>query len=202
MALSSFFDPIVNAPWWQKALLGFIGLGIIVAGSYFLLVSPAETRLNTLRARNASLQKELAEVRVAAADLARTRREVAELEQRLDLMKERLPSEREMPPLFRTITDSAFQVGLGVSLFQPREVKVQDYYVEIPISLTGEGGYHQLGEFFERMAALPRVVTVNELKVTGMPKSGKTPLRAEVTLATYIYRPVGSPPAPKPGAKK
>jgi type IV pilus assembly protein PilO len=111
---------------------------------------------------------------------------------------EKLPTEKEMPPLYRRLTDSALQAGLGVSLFQPRDAKTHDYYNEIPITLSAEGGYHQLGEFFELVAKLPRVVSLNEVKVAGMTR-GRETLRADLTLATYTYRPVGSPPAPKPG---
>ncbi len=96
-----------------------------------------------------------------------------------------------------------------VSLFQPREAQVKDYYAEIPIVFTAEGNYHQIGAFFERVAKLPRVVNVGDLKVSGVGKDAKDakdktgpagPVRAELVLATYMYRPVGSPPAPKPGA--
>jgi hypothetical protein len=48
---------------------------------------------------------------------------------------------------------------------------------------------------------MPRVVTVNDWKLTGLNRT-KQPLRADITLATYTYRPVGSPPAPKSGDKK
>lgn len=198
MALPAFLDPIVDAPRWQKVVLGLMGLAIITAGVYFLLLSPLETSVEGLRAKNVSVQKELIEARAAAVDLARARREAAELERQLDIMKERLPGEKEMPTLFRSLTDAAFQAGLAVSLFQPREGRIRDYYVEIPITMTAEGGYHELGGFFERAAAFPRVVTVAELKLTALTKSANA-LRAELTLATYQYRPVGSPPAPKPG---
>jgi type IV pilus assembly protein PilO len=198
MAMPAFFDPIVSAPRWQQVLLGLMGLTIIVLGAYFLLISPLETRVNTLYAQQASLERELTQARVAAADVARARREVAELDRQLAAMKERLPGDKEMPTLFRSLTDGAFQAGLAVSLFQPREGKIHDYYVEIPITITAEGGYHQVGEFFEKVAGLPRVVTVAELKMTGLARS-RNSLRADLTLATYQYRPVGSPPAPKPG---
>jgi type IV pilus assembly protein PilO len=198
VALPAFFEPLVTAPRWQKLALGLVGLAIIGAGGYFLVLSPLEIRVNTLRAQHRSVQRELAEARAIAADVARFRREAAELERRLDVMKTRLPTDKEMPPLFRTLTDSAFQSGLLVSLFQPKDGKVHDFYVEIPIVISAEGGYHQLGEFFERVAALSRVVTVEELKVIGLSKA-RQPARVDVTLATYTYRPVGAPPAPKPG---
>jgi Tfp pilus assembly protein PilO len=63
--------------------------------------------------------------------------------------------------------------------------------------LNAEGGYHQLGDFYERVAAFPRVVNVVDWRLTGLSK-GRTSIKADLTLATYVYRPVGSPPAPKP----
>ncbi len=197
MTLPAFFDPIVTAPRWQKAVLGSMGLAILAVGGYFLLVSPVATRVSELRAQKMAMERELLQLRAAAANLARLKQEIAELKQALDVMKERLPTEREMPTLFRTVTDAAFQAGLQVALFQPKEPRVTDYYVEIPILVTGETGYHQLGEFFGRVAGMPRVVNVSEIKVNGAPKS-KNPVKAEVTLATYHYRPAGAPPAPKP----
>jgi type IV pilus assembly protein PilO len=74
---------------------------------------------------------------------------------------------------------------------------VRDYYSEIPISLNAEAGYHQIGEFFERVAKLARVVNITEIKFNGLNRP-RVPVRAELVLATYMYRPVGAPPAPKP----
>ena len=140
--------------------------------------------------------------RAVVANLARYRREAAELEARLNLLKERLPTEKEMPTLYRTLSDAGTQAGLGVSLFQPRDPSTKDYYNEIPITVTAEGTYHEIGEFFERLAKLSRVVNVTDFRLTALARQ-RVPLRAEMTLATYTYRPIGSPPAPKaPGAKK
>lgn len=197
MAAPAFLEPLVTAPRWQKVALGLMGLALLAGGSYFLLLSPLEVQVNGLRAREAALQVELVEARRLAADLARARREAAELEARLAVLQQRLPTEKEMPPLFRALTDAAYQAGLLVSLFQPRETRVRDYYVEVPITLQADGGYHQVGQFFERVAGLPRVVNVSELKLAGQAKSQA--LRADLTLATYVYRPLGSAPAPKPG---
>src|SRR5262245_11098173 len=100
MALPALFDPIVNAPRWQKVALGIVGLLILGAGGYFLVLSPLEIKVNELRARRAAVHKELTDARAAAADLARTRREIAELQAKLDTMKERLPGDKDIPPLF------------------------------------------------------------------------------------------------------
>ncbi|MBI4635493.1 MAG: type 4a pilus biogenesis protein PilO [Candidatus Rokubacteria bacterium] len=199
MELPAAFDPIVNAPRWQKVVIGLVPLVLIGAGAYFLLLKPLEDRMTATRAKHASLQTELNQNRAIAADLARFRREAAELEKKLEALKEKLPTEKETPPLYRTLSDAATQSGLAVSLFQPREPRTREFYSEIPIVLNAEGGYHQLGEFLERVAGLPRVVTLAEWKLTGQLRQ-QYAMKAELILATYMYRPVGSVPPPKPGA--
>ena len=198
MALPALFDPIVNAPKPQKIVLGVTGLAIAGAAAYFLLISPLETTVAQLRTQEASLQRELVQNRAIVADLARFRREGVELEARINVLKERLPSDREMPALYRTLSDAGTQAGLAVSLFQPREAQIKDYYAEIPIVVNAEGSYHRFGEFLERVARLARVVTVAQMKLSAGNRPG-FPVRAELTLATYQYRPVGSP---KPGPKR
>lgn len=205
MALPAAFDPIVNAPRSQRVALGVIGLVVLLGAAYFLLIAPFSIRVQSLGSQRDSLRVEVAQNKIIIADLVRYRREAEELETRLDLLKERLPNEKETPRLYRTLSEAAIQSGLAVSLFQPRPPKEQDYYYEIPIALTAEGGYHQLGEFFERVAALPRVVTLAELKLTGLAAAtggaptGR-PLRVDATLATYMYRPAGAAAPGKPGA--
>ena len=201
MALPAIFDPVVNAPKPQKIVAGAFGLAVIGAAAYFLLLSPLEGHVSALRAQASSLDRELVQSRALVEDLARFRREAAQLERQLATLKDRLPGEREMPIFYRTLSDAGIQAGLAISLFQPRVASIRDYYSEIPISVTAEGTYHQLGEFFERLAKLPRVVNVNDLKLSGL-RAGRSPMRAELTLMTYQYRPVGSPPAPKTPGKK
>ena len=207
MAMPAFLAPIANAPRPQKLIFGVIGLAIIGAASWFLLLAPLGTHVQTLTTQNDAVQKDLLQARAIAADIARFRREIAVLEKTLVALTDRLPNERETPPLYRSVSDAAYQAGLAVSLFQPREAVVKDYYAEIPIAFAAEGSYHQLGSFFERMARLPRVVNVGDLKIIGLaardpkdktPATSAGPAKAELMLATYMYRPVGSAPAPKP----
>ena len=211
MEMPAFLAPIANAPRPQKIIFGVVGLVIIGAASWFLLLSPLSTRVEGLRTQHAAVEKDLIQARVIAADVARFRRDIAVLENTLTALTARLPNERETPPLYRAVSDAAYSVGLSVTLFQPREAQVRDYYAEIPIAFTAEGSYHQFGSFFERVARLPRVVNVGDLRITGIaaPRDPKAPvptatgpIRGELVLAIYTYRPVGSPPVPKaPGAK-
>lgn len=196
MATPAFLQNFIDGPKLPKVVLGAIGLVAIGGLGYFLLISPAQDRVGVAKSKVAAIDRELVQARAQIAELARFRREVAELEKRLAVLKDRLPSEKETPVLYKTLSEAAQQAGLGVALFQPREARPRDYVNEIPITVTAEGGYHQLGQFFERVARLPRVVTVGDLKVTGLTKA-KSVLKADMTLATFQYR--AAPPAAKPG---
>jgi type IV pilus assembly protein PilO len=198
MALPPQLQSFVDGPKLPKVVLGLVGLVAIIALGYFFLLSPIQARIAELVQRRSQVTSEVTQARAQVAEIERFRREIVELEKRLALLRDRLPSEKETPTLYRAVSTAAEAVGLGVSLFQPREARPKDVVSEIPIVVTAEGSYHQLAKFFERVAGLPRVVTVNDFKMSGLAKA-KNSMRADMTLATYMYR-AGAAAAPKPGA--
>jgi type IV pilus assembly protein PilO len=211
----SFFDWFSTASARQKFVVSILALALLGGAGYFIAVLPVYTRLVTLRTERATQQQELVRLRAMAVELARIRREAAEVARQLDVAKDKLPTEREIPALYRTLSEAAVQAGLAVALFQPQGPRIRDFYSEIPIAVVAEGGYHEVGDFIGRVAGLPRATMIRELKLIaaggGVSRASasprptlataanhRRPVRAEITLLTYVYRPVGSPPAPKP----
>jgi type IV pilus assembly protein PilO len=207
MALPAPLQNFVDGPKLPKVVLGVLGLVALCAVAYFFLISPVQERIAELVQRKAKVTTDVTKARAQVAEIERFRRELVELEKRLVLLQDRLPSEKETPTLYRALSSAAEQAGLGVSLFQPREARAKDVVNEIPIILAAEGSYHQLAKFFERVAGLPRVVTVNDFKMSSLGKS-RNSMKADMTLATYMYRSSlapaparpATPVAPKPGA--
>jgi len=199
MALPAPLQNFVDGPKLPKVVLGVLGLVALIALSYFLVISPILVRIDALVQRKTQLTAEVTQARAQVAEIERFRREIVELEKRLVLLQDRLPSEKETPTLYRALSSAAEQAGLGVSLFQPKDAKPKDVVNEIPITLSAEGSYHELAKFFERVAGLPRVVTVNDFKMSGLTKA-RNSMKADMTLATYMYRPSSAPAAVKPGS--
>ena len=199
MALPAQLQNFVDGPKLPKVILGLVGVIAILAVGYFMLLSPVQVVIDGLVAKRTQVQGEVNQVRAQVAEIERFKREIAELEKRLALLKDRLPSEKETPTLYRAVSAAAEQSGLGVALFQPKAAVPKDVVSEIPITISAQGSYHQLAKFFERVAGLPRVVNVNDFKLTGLGKS-KDSMKADLTLATYMYRTAPPPPPAKPGA--
>src|SRR6266498_1497896 len=169
----AFLDSIANVPRPQKVVAGMVGLLAVAGLGYFLLISPKIDERSTLRQQEEGLRK------------------------RLQAAKERLPSEKEMPRLYRQLTDIAFQSGLQVALFAPKPPADREDVAEVPIAMACEGGYHQLGAFFARMSRLPRIVDLGDFRLVSIERPTGT-VRAELTLGTFIFRPEGAPAPAKP----
>src|SRR6266508_2369177 len=142
----AFLDPIANAPRPQKIIAGVVGLAVVAGLAYFLLISPKITERASLRQQSEALRTEMLRARVDEANLRPFRLQAEALRKRLQAAKERLPSEKEMPRLYRQITDLAFQSGLQVALFAPKPPEDREDVAEVPIAMTSEGGYHQRSE--------------------------------------------------------
>jgi len=193
------FEFITQAPRSQKIALGVMFLVMASGGSYYFLLSPAMAAVDRLRQEKVDLERKVFQGRLESRNLAGFEAKAKALEQRLKAARERLPTEKEIPKLYRQISDLATKDGLAVSLFQPKPPQVKDYYAEVPVLITAEVGYHQLGAFFAKLARLPRIVILSDFKLQGIDRPTGSIL-AELTLHTYLLRPEGAPPAP--GAKR
>lgn len=192
-----FLDALANLPKSRKIAIGVVGLVIIGALGYFLVLSPKSLERDGLVQQNEALRAEVIKARADEANLRDFRAQVTVLRKRIDAAKVRMPSEKEIPRLYRTLTDMATQSGLNMALFQPKPLVEGPGFSEVPITVTAETGFHQLGAFFDRVGKLGRLVSLNDFRLSGINQPTGS-LRAEMTMATYIYR--GDPTPERPGA--
>src|ERR1051325_3003559 len=99
----ALLDPITNAPKNQKVALGVMACVIVAALGYFLLLSPKETERDALRQQSEQVRAELAQAQALEARLRGFRAQAEALRKRLEAGPERLPTQKEMPALYRQI---------------------------------------------------------------------------------------------------
>ena len=124
-----------------------------------------------------SLEKQVRDAQQIVANLGRIKREREALEVQLRELSRRLPTEHESAAVLRSVETLAGKSGLTVGQVRRRPNRPQELYVEIPMEVGVGGGYHDLLKFADQLAQLPRLVTLNEVKVqarqrTGAPATG------------------------------
>jgi type IV pilus assembly protein PilO len=199
-------DVVASVTRPQRLAAGIFGLLIVAVLGYVLLLLPRIEQRAALRQQNEKLQAEVRQARETEANLRPFRVQAEALRKRLKAAKERLPSEKEMPALYRQLTDIASQSGLQLAVFAAKPPVDREDVAEVPIAMTSEGNYHQLGVFFSRMSRLPRIVDLSDFRLVGIDRPTGT-VRAELNLGTFVFRPEGAPlpvkagtPAPTGGA--
>src|SRR4030095_14580765 len=189
----AILDPILALPKSQKIAIGVVGLVALAGLSYFFVLQPAWDEREALWNRNEGLRARVVQPRADEATLRPFRVQAAALRKRLEAAQERLPLEREVPRLYRQVSDLALQPALGLALFQPKAPEEKAILTELPIAVISESGYHQLGVFFDRVGRLPRIVNLGDFRMSGIERATGS-VRAELTLTTYVFRPEGAPP--------
>ena len=153
---------------WKLQLVVFVVLAAGSAGAfYYFLEIPVQARLATqqreLDAVRARIDKGLA----TARQLPEFRKEVSDLESRLEALRPILPEEKDAADLLRRVHTLAVQSNLTIRGFKPQAITTRELHAEWPIALELEGTYHNLGLFLDRVSKFPRTINVGALSIQG-----------------------------------
>ena len=136
------------------------------------------------------LEAAVAQAQAVEAQLKTFKAEVAELERRLEVLKNMLPSQKETPAILRSVQQMAASSDLKILKFMPLPVVPRSFYVEWPITIDVEGTYNGLGLFFERIGQANRIIDVGNFAAKGL-DIGASPSRtltATCSAKTFVFR--------------
>jgi type IV pilus assembly protein PilO len=177
---------------WPWAVRGFfIGLGFAVVaafGWYIFVWNDDRPLLQKAEADEMDLRAQFESKQQRAANLDAYRVQLGEMERNFGAMLRQLPGKTEVPNLLVDISQTGLAAGLSEKLFQPGSEKSNGFYAELPIKIKLVGSYHDFGRFVSGIAALPRIVTLNDIQITPVDaKGGYDNLTMDVTAKTYRY---------------
>lgn len=135
-----------------------------------------------------------------AVNLDEYRRQLVEIDRAFGDLLKQLPNKSEMGDMLVDINKAAQGRGLAVDLFKPGAEAAKEFYAEVPITLNLVGSYHDIGSFAGDIAKLPRIVTLNEIKLNASAKEGT--LSLNTTAKTFRYLDDAEVATQKKGAKK
>ncbi len=160
-----------------------IGLG--VAG-YFLDTEKQTIELEKVVAKEQELRQIFSEKQAKAANLEAYKQQLEEMRVSFGTLLRQLPNETEIETLLTDISQTGISAGLDIEYFKPEGLRPKEFYSEYPIKLKVTGHYHEFAEFISGVAALPRIVTVQDITVKPDTK-GSVKLTMELTAITYQY---------------
>jgi type IV pilus assembly protein PilO len=181
-------DAIVRLPKIQKVGL-LCGAVVFIIGLYWLLLyRDCAAELDAKQAVLTKKQQELNEQLVILADLPKFRKETADMKIKRQKALEQLPNEKDIDKLLEDISSLAIESGLEILLFKPQQEVKRNFYADIPVELKLSGGYHDLALFYDKIANLPRIVTVSDLLIEKPQEvDGRNILQASCTAKTYKF---------------
>jgi type IV pilus assembly protein PilO len=170
-------------PWYLQALVFFaLALVIIGAGEY-LPISPVATMRTAVaenHTKDSELNREVDQLQVYERRNAEFKLEMASLEKQLETLKTIVPEEKELDEFIRLLQGSAAASGVQIRTLTANAVVAKDYHYELPFSISVDGPYYNIEDFFSRLSRLSRIINVGDLKFSGI---------ADTNSAAYPVRP-------------
>ena len=180
------FEDIQSWPRDVKIFMaGLLGIVIIVLGYYFI-IKDQQAQLKKVTAQEKALKDTFLEKKALAINLDEYKKQMVEAEETFGVLLKQLPNRTEVPDLLIDITQAGLSRGLQFEQFKPAPVVNQDFYSEMPVNVTANGTFHQLAEFVSDVAALPRIVNIDNFKIERTGEDGL--LRMRAVTKTYHYQ--------------
>ena len=177
-------DPGAWPPLPKAMLLLGLLIGIVALG-YFLDWQEEMDSLDAGRQQEVKLKDEYVAKMQQAINLDLYRQQLREIDSSFGALLRQLPNRSQMDALLVDINQAGLGRGLQFDLFKPapQETK-REFYAELPVTLKLNGSYHDMGQFASDIGQLSRIVTLNDISLTGG-KDGT--LVMDVVAKTFRY---------------
>ena len=187
MALQDSFDQLKsidvnnldfsNMGSWPGAVKAVMVVGLfllILSAGYYWFITDKQAQLSRAESQEIKLRKSYEDKAQLAANLDALR------------IQKQLPSDTEVPGLLEDITRTAIDNDLQIESIDLQPEQRTEFYIELPMKIVVEGGYHKIGAFVSGAANLSRIVTLHDFMIEPL-KGNLQQLRMEIVAKTYRY---------------
>ncbi|MGI9322371.1 MAG: type 4a pilus biogenesis protein PilO [Pseudomonadales bacterium] len=136
-----------------------------LASGYMLHITDLRAWLAEVQAEETQLRENYELKHGEAVYLEAYRQQQQQMETSYEQLLRQFPADAEMPGLIEDITTAGLQQGLVFERISLEAETRRDFYIETPIDIVVQGGYHSLGRFLGQVADLPRLVTLHDFAI-------------------------------------
>lgn len=171
-------------PGWKQWTVLVFGAVLVTAGLYFSAFKTQREANGAAESRLAALNRENAELTSYRPRLADLEREVDELQQRMQIENQIVPSEKEAEGLIKLLNAEAVKSGVEIRRYTARPVDAKEFYSEVPFELELDGPYYPMLQFFDQVSRMERIVNISNLLLATTKKPGEAKAKRQ-----YQYGP-------------
>jgi type IV pilus assembly protein PilO len=165
--------------------------GLVLAVAGLLSAALYFTYFKSQRDANDSAQKSLdaklqenRELEPYKTKLAEIDRQLASLQQQMEIEKRIVPEEKEVDDFMKMLDAEANKAGIWLRRYTAEPVASKEFYTEVPFEIELDGSYYSMMNFFDRVAKLERIVNVSNLLLANTKKGSEAKAKH-----TYQYAP-------------
>ena len=178
-------DPSLWPALPRYALLAAVMVFVMVV-LWFVWLAPNTNALLDAQNQEEKLRDDYRSKLAQAINLDVLKSQLEQVQKYVETLERQLPNKSEMDALLSDINQAGLGRSLQFELFRPGQVLLSDYYAELPIEVKVTGTYHDIGLFAADIAALSRIVTLNNISLTPS-KDKEGVLTMECVAKTFRY---------------
>ena len=195
-SIDPIFEKLEKISKIQRTLIYVGSFVLLIAPIIYFSYLPKFQKIESLTKNFDSLKTQLLSAKRQAAQLGSWRKKHKQAQASFYHAKKALPQKKEIPTLLASISEVGQESGLDFFQFKPTKERKKKFYAEIPVSINVKGRYHDVASFFDKVSRLPRLVNIDNIKLSKFDKQNK--LSTSCTAVTYRFL----EPKKKPAKKK
>jgi type IV pilus assembly protein PilO len=167
-----------------RAGILFVAAVMVGAAYYYVYFNPMYQANQQLDAKIKEKKAENDTLRMFEPKLVEVNRNMAILQQQLEIQKRIVPEDKDADQFIKLLHDTAATSGIEIRRYTALPVGNKEFYSEVPFAIDIDGPYYSVLNFFQRVAELERIVNVGNMQM-GNTKSGG----AAKVKGNYAYAP-------------
>ncbi|MBY8137131.1 type 4a pilus biogenesis protein PilO [Vibrio fluvialis] len=181
-------DEIVEWPLLpQLAVLLLLVLALQGAG-YWLYMLPKQDALEGLKQQEQTLKSTIRIKASKVATLPKLKTQLDELAERYDFLLRQLPVQKELASMLASVNELGLENTLTFTRIDWGEKQNQAFLYRLPLNIELTGNYHNIGDFSEAIARLPRIINFDDVDWQRVSQESST-LHFRVRAYTYQFKP-------------
>lgn len=178
-------ENIGSWPGLYKVIVIIIACAALMGGTYYYVIEGQLKQLEQVESKEIDLKNDFRIKAALASNLEAYREQMKEISVILEGLVNKLPSNEELASLLDDISFIGSNNGLQFKSINWGVKNQQELTEEVPVSIKVTGTYDQLGKFSADIAALPRIVILENIKLR---RNDRDTLILDVVAKTYRYK--------------